>query len=501
MAAVEMIDAFDLAQWIAKKIAVELGKSVEDIDCDAPFSEIGLDSMATVTLTADIEERLGRAVDPELAGDYPSINELVAFLVANLQTMPPIPGVESENQPNDLRPDDLRKAWFGGLNRRVRKLRDEFGGKLLFEPEIESLEGPWVRVGGRRLLMLTSYSYLGLIEHPRIRDASKDAVDRFGTGNNGSPLLGGKTSLHVQLEKKIARFYDAEDAMIFSSGFMTNLMTIVSLTSEGDWVIGDGLIHASLVDGCQFSKANFVSMRHNDPESLEASLKQAGDARKLVVIDAVYSMDGDIAPLPEIVAACRRNNALLMVDEAHSMGVLGATGRGLCEHFGLNNCVIDIHMGTLSKAVPSEGGFIAGRADLIEALRYNARGYIFSGGVPAPAVAAALAAFDVIVDEPERLLKLNALRERYVSSLRRLGLALIGGETPIVSLLCDSERQTMVLAEALKEEGVLAYPILFPAVPADRPRIRTTVTAAMDFASVDFALAAIDRAARRVGMA
>src|SRR3990172_238740 len=262
-------------------------------------------------------------------------------------------------------------------------------------------------VRGREMLMFASYSYLGLLGHPRINAAATAAIDKYGTGTHGVRLLAGTLALHEELENTIADFKHAEAAITFSSGYVTNLTAISTLVGRHDSVICDKLNHASIVDGCLLSGANFTRFKHNDMEDLERALKEASTkGTKLVVVDAVFSMDGDLIDLPRVAALCQKYDAWLMVDEAHSLGMVGKTGRGIEEHFGLGD-VVDIKMGTLSKTIPSVGGYVAGPKDLVGYLRHASRAYIFSAALPPAQAAAALEAFRVILDEPERIARLR----------------------------------------------------------------------------------------------
>jgi len=268
-------------------------------------------------------------------------------------------------------------------------------GRLL--PQLRH-DGARVRVQGREMLMFASYSYLGLLGHPKINAAAKAAIDEFGTGTHGVRTLAGSLDLHAELEEDLARFKQTEDAITFSSGYVTNLTAVSTLVGRHDAVICDKLNHASIVDGCLLSGAEFVRFRHNDMDDLGRCLQRAeGKGTRLVVVDAVFSMDGDIINLPRMVELCHEHRARLMVDEAHSVGVLGRTGRGIEEHFGLGS-VIDLKMGTLSKTIPSVGGYLAGGRDLIHLIRHTSRAYIFSAALPPAQTAAAKAALEVMLE-------------------------------------------------------------------------------------------------------
>jgi glycine C-acetyltransferase len=363
--------------------------------------------------------------------------------------------------------------------------------------------GARVRMNGREMLMFASYSYLGLLGHPKINAAAKAAIDKFGTGTHGVRLLAGTLDLHNQLEATIAAFKHTADAITFSSGYVTNLTAVSTLVSRHDVVICDKLNHASIVDGCLLSGAEFVRFRHNDMADLERCLQKApAQAAKLVVVDAVFSMDGDIIDLPGVVRLCRQYGARLMVDEAHSLGVLGATGRGIEEHFGLPADAVDIKMGTLSKTIPSVGGYLAGRKDLIDFLRHTARAFIYSAALPPAQAAAAKAAFEVILEEPERVETLRRNSAQFMHGLQRLGFDTMRSETPIVPILCGEDEPAFQMMQSCQHEGVFALAIVsaISAVPAGMSRLRTTVTAAHTPADIDQALAVFERAGKKAGV-
>lgn len=370
-----------------------------------------------------------------------------------------------------------------------------------YNQPVEELQGgSKAVVNGRVMGMYASYSYLGLIGHPRINKAAKDAVDKFGTGTHGVRTLAGTLTIHRELEETIASFKNAETSVTFTSGYVTNLSAISSLVGRGDYVISDKLNHASIVDGCMMSGAKMLRFKHNDMEQLEARLKQADDeAAKLVVADAVFSMDGDIIDLPRVVELCRKYNAWLMIDEAHSVGVLGKTGRGIEEHFGLKD-VVDIKMGTLSKTIPSVGGYVAGKRDIINYIRHTSRGYIFSAALPPAQAAAANEAFKVILDEPERVDKLRKISEHFITGLQNRGFDTMLTETAIVPVLCESDEMAFMMTGEAQRSDVFVLPVVSPAVPHGLARLRATVTAAHEIADIDHAMNVLEEAAFRTGL-
>ena len=368
------------------------------------------------------------------------------------------------------------------------------------QPVEEILPGMKVRVRGREMGMYASYSYLGLVNHPRINEAARRAIDRFGTGTHGVRSLAGTLTIHTELEETIADFKHAESALTYSSGYATNLSVVSTLMGRGDYVFSDKLNHASIVDGCLMSGAEFRRFRHNDMEHLEGLLKNAPvDVAKLVIADSVFSMDGDIIDLPRVLELCRKYKAWLMIDEAHSIGVLGATGRGIEEHFGLGD-VIDIKMGTLSKTIPSVGGYIAAKKEIIKYLRHASRAYIFSAALPPAQAAAANEAFKVILDEPERIEKLNLNTKQFIGGLKSMGFDTMLTETAIVPVLCGDDMTAYRMTREAQYNDVFVLPVVSPAVPEGLARLRATVTAAHEPSEIERAMDVIGEAGKKLGI-
>ena len=378
----------------------------------------------------------------------------------------------------------------------------EKGLYFYLETTEEMLPNSRVRVTGHGdMIMLGGYSYLGLIGHPQINAAAKAAVDQFGTGTHGVRLLAGSLTLHNELEERIAAFKHAEAAITLSSGYVTNVATISSLLRKGDTVICDKLNHASIVDGCLLAMADFVRFRHNDMPHLEKRLQEVGNnGRKLVVVDGVFSMDGDIINLPEVSRLCRKYGAYLMVDEAHSLGVLGETGHGIEEYFGLPADTVDIKMGTLSKTIPAAGGYVAGNQELITFLKHEARGFIFSAAVPPPSAAAAKVAFDVIEAEPERIKALQTNFTHFASRLRAAGFDLLQTETAIVPIICKSTTAAATLAKYCQDRGIFVQAVVSPVVPTGQERLRACVSASHTASDIDYCVDVIIAGGRKMGI-
>lgn len=384
------------------------------------------------------------------------------------------------------------------LQRRVNKMKEE--KRYFYLRSIDGASGARVTIDGREMLMFASYNYLGLITHPKIKKAAIEAIEKYGTGAAGVRLLAGTTKIHEKLEETIAKFKGAEDAVTYSSGYVTNLAAISTLCGRGDLVIIDKLDHASIVDGCLLSGANHRAFLHNDMKSLERILANSGGyVNKLVVVDAVYSMDGDVSNLPEISRLAKKYNAKVMVDEAHSIGVLGKTGHGIEEHFGLKGAV-DIHMGTLSKTIPSIGGYLAGNKDLISYLKHNSRPFIFSASLPPVAAATAVACFEVIESEPERIVNLQKNIKQFRDGLNSMGYDTMGSITSIVPILVGEEEDTLKLCQMVNDEGIFICPILFPAIPKDTNRLRAHVLTTHTSQDIDKALDIFKKAGEKLGL-
>jgi len=348
---------------------------------------------------------------------------------------------------------------------------------------------------GKEVVMIGSNNYLGLTTHPKVKQAAIDAVERFGTSCTGSRFLNGTLEFHLELDRRLARFVGKEAAIVFSTGYQTNVGTISALVQRGDFAILDKDDHASIVDGCflarGMSQADMRRFNHNDLDSLDYTLKRLPeDSGKLVIVDGVYSMGGDIAPLPEIVEICKKYRARIMVDDAHSIGVL-ADGRGTAAHFGLTD-EVDLIMGTFSKSLASIGGFIAGDADTIHYIQHHARSFAFSASLPAGNAAAVLAALDIIENEPEHVQRLWDNAEYMRAGLKRLGYDTGNSNTPVIPLIIRDDYRTVLAWHALIEEGVYTNPVVSPGVPPNSSLLRTSYMATHTKEHLDRALRALE---------
>ncbi len=364
---------------------------------------------------------------------------------------------------------------------------------------IESAQDPEVTIKGQRMIMVGSNNYLGLTNHPKVKDAALDAVKKYGSGCAGSRFLNGTLDIHVRLEEKLARFIRKESALVFSTGFQVNLGVISAIAGKDDVVIIDKMDHASIIDGCRLSYAEVKKFRHNDMADLERLLIDNKDRKKLIVVDGVFSMEGDIVNLPEVVALARKYNSRLMVDDAHGIGVLGKTGRGTAEHFGLEK-EVDLVMGTYSKSLASIGGFIAGEEKVVHFIKHFARALIFSASPPPASVAAVSAAVDIIENEPERLRRLWANTEKMQKGFRALGFEIGPTETPIIPILVGDDLKAFTMIMMLQQEGVFANVAVSPAVPTGKAIIRTSYMATHTEEHLDIVLRAFEKVGRSIGL-
>jgi len=364
---------------------------------------------------------------------------------------------------------------------------------------IESAQDPVVYMNGKRMIMVGSNNYLGLTNDPRVKEAAINAVKKYGTGCAGSRFLNGTLDIHVELEEKLARFMRKEAALIFSTGFQVNLGVISALVSKDDVVVIDKMNHASIIDGCRLSYGEIKKFKHNDMNDLERVLKGIDAKGCLIVVDGVFSMEGDIINLPEVVRIAKKYGARLMVDDAHGIGVLGKTGRGTCEHFGLEQ-EVDLIMGTYSKSLASIGGFVAGDSDVIHYIKHFARSLIFSASPPPASVAAVSAALDIIDQEPERIEQLWKNTNKMLKGFKELGFEVGPSQTPIIPIIVGENETAFRMAMMLQQEGVFANVAVSPAVPDGKALIRTSYMATHTDEHLDIVLEAFKKVGKALGL-
>jgi len=368
-----------------------------------------------------------------------------------------------------------------------------------FIPITENRDGQAV-VGGKERIMIGSNNYLGLTYHPKVLEAAKSATDHYGSGCTGSRFLNGTLDLHVELEKNLAEFMQAEAALVYSTGYQTNLGVISTLVGKDDYVILDKLNHASIVDGALMSFGEVVRFQHNDMADLERILSKLPEkSGKLIAVDGVFSMEGDIAPVPDILEIARKYDARLMIDDAHSIGILGDHGRGTAEYWGVED-EVDLVMGTFSKSFACVGGFVAGNADVIDYLKHNARSLIFSASMTPSSVATVIAALEVIQTEPERRENLWEISRYMMDGYRKLGFNIGGTQTPIIPVIIGDNMKTFLFWRALYEDGVYSNPVVSPAVPEKSSRLRTSYMATHSKDQMDIVLEKFERHGKEFGI-
>ena len=373
-----------------------------------------------------------------------------------------------------------------GLYRRLRQLEGEQLARARFD--------------GREVVNLSSNNYLGLTTHPKMREAALQAVRALGVGSGSVRTIAGTMDLHMELERRIAAFKKTEASVVFQSGFAANAGTVSALLGKGDLILSDELNHASIIDGARLSRAEIRVFPHRDAAALERLLEETKDIkRRLVITDGVFSMDGDIAPLPQLAALARSHGAIMMIDDAHSSGVLGRAGRGTVDHYDVHGQV-DVQVGTLSKAIGVLGGYVCGSKSLIDYLHHRARPFLFSTSHPPAVAAACLKAFDVLEEEPERIERLWTNTKRFKDGLKRLRFDTGSSETPITPIMVGEADLAMRFSDRLFERGVFAQGIGFPTVAKGKARLRTIVTATHTEEDLDRALSILGDVGRGLGV-
>ena len=406
-----------------------------------------------------------------------------------------VPGPDGQGEAGASQNTDmLAKAYAYSRPQEVKAL-----GLYPYFLPVEQSDATEVLIDGKRVVMVGSNNYLGFTNDPRVLEAASAALIKYGSACTGSRFLNGNTDLHDQLEIELARLVHKDAALVFPTGYQANLGVISALAGPGDVLLIDKLNHASMVDGATLSGAEVVRFRHGDLAHLEARLNRAAGRPKMVIVDGVFSMEGDVADIPKIADLCDTHSARLVVDDAHGIGVFGETGAGVCEHFGSTNRV-DLIVGTFSKSFASIGGFVAGDEAVISYLRHTARPLIFSASIPASACATVLAAIRIMREEPERRERLWANARRMQRDLSALGFDTFGSESPIVPVIVGGTLRTFEFWKRLLDAGVFTNPVIAPAVPATSGRIRTSYMATHTESQLDFVLEAFRRVGREMDL-
>jgi len=383
------------------------------------------------------------------------------------------------------------------LNEQYREIYES--GNYFYFRKLETAQDSEVMVNGRRVIMIGSNNYLGLTNHPRVKEAAIKAVEKYGSGCAGSRFLNGNLEIHEELEMKLARFFRKEAALVFATGYQTNLGAISALVGRNDVAIIDKYDHASIIDGCRLSFGQVKKFRHNDMKDLERILETTKDKGKLIIVDGVFSMEGDIADLPPIIKLAKEYGARVMVDDAHGVGVLGKGGRGTAEHFGLEDQV-DLIMGTYSKSLAAIGGFVAGSWDVINFIKHTGRSMIFSASLPPALVASVSTALDIIDEQPELIETLWKNTRKMLRGYKDLGFDTGMSETPIIPVIIGDTMKVFGMCKLLFENGIFVNPIASPAVPPGRELLRTSYMATHTEEQLDRVLEAFEKVGRRMGL-
>ncbi|WP_416676132.1 aminotransferase class I/II-fold pyridoxal phosphate-dependent enzyme [Egbenema bharatensis] len=484
-----------LQQWLIQKLAERLNVAPGEIDVQAEFIDYGLNSIEAINLSGELENFLERRLDPTLLWEYPTIEALSLYLAGELEDWENALNGSESNSPESNNPefnnpesnlqtkaDDIppeqyqfdRYPEYCQLQQQQETL-DALGIRNPYFMVHEGIAKDITQVDGRELINFSTYNYLGMSGDPIVSAAAKDAIDRYGTSVSASRIASGEKPLHRELEQAIADWIGVEDAITYVGGHATNVTTISHLFGKNDLILHDALSHNSILQGCMLSGASIVAFPHNDWQALDRMLHERRHRyrRVLIVIEGVYSMDGDIPDLPQFIAVKRQHKAVLMVDEAHSMGVLGARGRGISEFFGVDPRAVDLWMGTLSKSFASCGGYIAGCAAVVEHLKYSAPGFVYSVGLSPANAAAALAAIRLLEAEPERVKTLADRSQLFLQLAQQRGLDTGKSQhSAVVPVIVGDSMECMKLSQTLFDRGINVQPMGFPAVPNGTARLR-----------------------------
>ena len=483
--------------WLIDKLAEVLEIEPNQIDVGQDFEEYGLESAEAINLSGDLEDYLGCRLPPTLLWDYQNIEALASYLAnGNLSQIKTNPSsldlsagtVVNSSQSNfddpsqvEIPLENYKFAEFPEYKKLLaqqEQVNSLGNGNPFFIPQ-ETVVNDRTTINGRELINFATYNYIGMCGDPQVSQAANEATDRYGTSACASRLISGEKPLHRELERELADFIGVEDCIVMVGGHATNVTTIGHLFGKGDLVIYDTLSHNSILQGCFLSGASLISFPHNDIDALEKILRDRRHRyqRVLIVIEGVYSTDGDVADLPPIIALKQKYKTLLMVDEAHSIGAIGKTGRGISEYYDIDPNEIDLWMGTLSKSFASCGGYIAGSAALVEYLKYTAPGFVFSVGMSPPNAAATLAAVRVLKAEPERATTLQARAKLFLDLAKEHGLDTgMSQDSPVIPIIVGDSLKSIQLSQNLFKRGINVPFMIYPSVPQNGARLRFFIT-------------------------
>ncbi len=488
--------------WLIDKVAESLQIDPHEIDIRQEFSEYGLDSVEAINVSGELENYLGCRLSPTLLWDYQNIASLAEYLATHpedicdgsesngLEIVSPfaatelnISSLESINTETELTiPQEYycfeQTPEYQKLQLQLQQVQSLGNGNPFFIPQ-DQVASDTTIVDRRQLINFATYNYIGMCGDPLVDKSAQNAIARYGTSACASRLISGEKPIHRELEKKLADFLGTEDSIVMVGGHATNVTTIGHLFGKNDLVLYDALSHNSILQGCFLSGASLVAFPHNDFATLESILRDRRHRyqKVLIVIEGVYSTDGDIADLPSFIRLKKQYKTFLMVDEAHSLGTIGATGRGIAEYFGVNSADVDIWMGTLSKSLASCGGYIAGSAAIVEYLKYTAPGFVFSVGMSPPNAGATLAAIEVLQAEPERVTRLQERAKLFLALAKEHGLNTgMSKDSPVIPIIVGDSLKSIQLSQNLFKLGINVPFMIHPSVPQNEARLRFFVT-------------------------
>lgn len=489
-----------IQSWLVSKLAERLKLEPDDLDIHQDFADYGLSSIEAVNLSGELENFLGCRLSPTLLWDYPTISLLAEYLVEEtahgierengLETTnghhPEVRSLESEPAPEieitgEIPLEYYQFAQYPEYQHLQQQLEEiqQLGVKNPFFIPQEGLNNDRTIINGQELINYATYNYLGMSGDPTVSAAAKAAIEKYGTSVSASRLISGEKPLHRQLETAIAEFIGVEDCIVYVGGHATNVTTISHLFGQNDLILYDALSHNSIFQGCLLSGASLIAFPHNDWQALDQILaeRRRSYKRVLIVIEGVYSTDGDIPNLPQFIEVKQRHKAFLMVDEAHSMGVLGKNGRGISEYFGIDPTDVDLWMGTLSKSFASCGGYIAGSQAVVEYLKYTAPGFVYSVGISPPNAAATLTAIQVLQAEPQRVEQLHDRAKLFLELAKTAGLNTgLSQDSPVIPIIVGESLKSVELSQRLMQRGINVPFMFYPSVPQGAARLRFFLT-------------------------
>jgi 8-amino-7-oxononanoate synthase len=479
----------EISSWLVARIAELLELDPEEINLQEDLTDYGLSSVDAVNLSGDLENFLKKRLSPTVVWEYPTIEGLSKYLaLENWDKKESLESLDSSSvgtsqisDSSEIPPEYYHFELYPEYRQIQAQLQEIEAvglGNPFFTPQ-ESIVNNTTWVEGRELINYANYNYIGMCGDRQVSQAAKDAIERYGTSSCASRLISGEKPIHRQLEREIADLIGAEDSILYVSGHATNVTTISHLFGQNDLILHDELSHNSIIQGCLLSGASLVAFPHNDWQTLDRILKERRHRYKrvLIAIEGVYSTDGDIPDLPQFIEIKKRHKTFLLVDEAHSIGVLGATGRGIGELYNVNAADVDLWMGTLSKSFASCGGYIAGNKALVEYLKYTSPGFVFSVGISPPNAAASLAAIQVLKAEPERVKHLHERSKLFLELANQYGLNTgMSKGSPVIPIIVGDSLKSIQLSQTLFLQGINVPFMIYPSVPHQAARLRFFVT-------------------------